>query len=98
MAGKPGRSGGARPGAGRPKSPPSLTEMAEEYEDPKEFLKAVMNDNTVDIKQRVSAAKAMLPFDHARKGETGKKVGDQEAAQLVLTGLFAPSPPPSRMQ
>ncbi|WP_374491610.1 hypothetical protein [Brachymonas sp.] len=99
MAGVKGRSGGARPGAGRKPEQPSLIEMAEQYDDPKEFLAAVMNDQKVDIKVRVNAAKAMLPFDHARKGEGGKKASEQESAQLAFSGFFAPSAPPgSRVQ
>ena len=58
MAGVKGRSGGARPGAGR-----------------------------------VDAAKALMPYIHARKGEAGKKEQRNEAAKGVA-GRFSTAAPP----
>lgn len=74
MAGVKGRSGGARPGAGRPKSPPELIaprafDGKTRFASPLEFLLAVMNDATADAKVRVDAAKALLPYKHQRQGE-----------------------------
>lgn len=99
MAGKPGRSGGARPGAGRPPKAPTLVDLAQEFDDPQEFLKRVMNSPGVDLKMRVDAGKALMPFAHAKPGDKGKKNTRIEAAtQLMLDGLFAPPTPTSRLQ
>lgn len=100
MAGKPGRSGGARPGAGRkPKAPvtikvevpPSIETLA--HADPKVFLLALMNDLQADVKLRADAAKALMPFMHQKRGEGGKKEQGQEAAKKVAS-RFAPAAPP----
>lgn len=72
---------------------PDVLALALTYDDPIAFLKAVMNDSGEDIKLRVDAAKAMLPYMHQKKGEGGKKDARQEAAQKVA-GRFAPSAPP----
>jgi phage terminase small subunit len=100
MAGKPGRSGGARPGAGRPPKEPNLsTSTALLTKDPKDFLTAVMNDPETDMKVRTDAAKALMPYVHGKIGEQGKKGAQKEAAKGATTGRFAPSaPPPQRLQ
>lgn len=96
MAGKPGRSGGARAGAGRPPKEPSLVDLAQEFEDPKAFLTRVMNSPKVDLKLRIDASKALMPFEHARKADQGKKGSQREQAnQLSFDGFFAPPPAPS---
>lgn len=100
MAGKPGRSGGARPGAGRkPKLPvvinvevpPSIETLT--HKDPQLFLMALMNDISADVKVRADAAKALMPFMHQKKGEAGKKEERADAAKKVA-GRFSPSAPP----
>lgn len=58
------------------------------YKDPKDFLMAVMNDVESDMKTRSEAAKALMPFIHQRKGETGKKEEKDAAAKKVSTGKF----------
>lgn len=99
MAGTKGRSGGARPGAGRPpKDPPKLdlTEVMSKallHTDPKAFLLAVMNDPGTEAKVRVDAAKSLMPFMHKKLGENGKKDQAQEEAQKVAS-RFAPAAPP----
>lgn len=93
MAGKPGRSGGARPGAGRPPKEPDILQVAATYDDPLKFLKAVMNDASTDAKMRVDAAKAMLPYVHQKLGEGGKKEAKQDAAEKVAA-RFTSAPPP----
>lgn len=99
MAGKAGRSGGARPGAGRPPKAPTLVDLAHEYDDPQEFLKRVMNSPNVDLKVRVDAGKALMPFAHAKPGDKGKKGSRLDAArQLMLDGLFAPPTSASHLQ
>lgn len=64
--------------------------------DPKKVLVALMNDAGEDPKLRLEAAKALMPFVHARVAEQGKKEAKNEAAKKVAN-RFAPSAPPLRM-
>lgn len=61
--------------------------------DPKKVLVALMNDASEDPKLRLEAAKALMPFVHARKGEAGKKESKQEEAQKVAGRFTAAAPP-----
>jgi phage terminase small subunit len=58
------------------------------FSDPKAFLKAVMNEPKADMRQRVDAAKALMPFEHPKLGEGGKKEQKQAAAEGVSGGRF----------
>ena len=58
--------GGARPGAGRKPNPPVLIEI-EAHHDPKQFLLAIVNRPDLELSLRVDAAKALMPFMHAKK-------------------------------
>lgn len=100
MAGVKGRSGGprpnsggARPGAGRKPKEPAILVLAATYDDPEKFLRAVMNDSGSEAKLRVDAAKALMPYIHAKKGEGGKKEARQAEAQKVAS-RYAPAAPP----
>lgn len=93
MAGVKGRSGGARPGAGRKPKAPSIVQLAATYDDPEGFLKAVMNNSTTDVKVRVDAAKALMPYKHHRLGEGGKKEQQNAAAAKVASRFAAGAPP-----
>lgn len=101
MAGVKGRSGGSRPGTGgarpgsgrKPREPVLIDSQALLTTDPIKFLTALMNDVEADIKIRADAAKALLPFVHAKKGEGGKKETRLEEARKVAS-KFAPSAPP----
>lgn len=86
-------SGGARPGAGRPKKEPTIIQLAATYDDPARFLAAVMNDSGTDVKVRTDAAKALMPYKHARIGEGGKKEQKQDEAKKIA-GRFSQSAPP----
>ena len=80
VAGKSGgarkNSGGARPGAGRPlgrKNPRTIAankaaSMLPYCDDPKQWLLALMRDTRQDLRRRVEAARALLPYLHARAG------------------------------
>ena len=93
MAGKPGRSGGSRPGAGRkPKEPVELT-LNVIYDDPDKFLKAVMNDSGTDAKLRVDAAKALLSAQVRRAENGGKKQEQADAAKKVASKFATATPP-----
>lgn len=58
------------------------------HKDPRAFLIAAMNDIALEPKLRIDAAKALMPFEFAKKGEGGKKESAQEAAQKAATGKF----------
>lgn len=65
------------------------------FTDPKAFLIAAMNDPEAEAKLRVDAAKALMPFMHQRKGETGKKEDKQNAAEEAAAGMYGTSRPPT---
>lgn len=78
MAGKPGRSGGARknaggarPGAGRPvgsRNRPVLVHGLPETADPLQWLLNAMNHEALPLRLRMACAVALLPYWHIRKG------------------------------
>lgn len=94
--------GGFRPGAGRPKeggkAPAKkrpVAESAAASDDPVAFLVRLMNDVSEDVRVRADAAKALLPYKHAKKGEGGKKDARDDAAKKVAGGgKFAPAQGP----
>lgn len=90
MAGVKGRSGGARPGAGRKPKQPSVTS----YTDPLEFLRAVWMGDIDATAQQVRAAQAALPFEHQKLGEGGKKDKQADAAKEAARGKFQSATPP----
>jgi len=63
------------------------------HADPKNFLLAAMNDDALDTKQRIEAAKALMPFMHKRLGEGGKKE-QKDAEAKKVAGRFTPAAPP----
>lgn len=94
MAGVKGRSGGARPGAGRPKKEPVVLTLSAVYDEPEKFLKAVMNDSGTEAKLRVDAAKALLSAQVRRAENGGKKEAKAAAAKTAGAGKFASAAPP----
>lgn len=74
----------------------SLPDLGMLYSDPLEFLKAVANDPGQDMKLRVDAAKAWVPYVHGKIGEQGKKDAKKKAAGEALAGgkFGAPPRPP----
>lgn len=64
-----------------------LGEEHSQFDDPKDFLKHVMNTHMlIDPKLAVDSAKALLPYYHAKKGEMGKKEQREEQAQTAREG------------
>lgn len=59
-----------------------------QYDGPLEFLRAVMSDPGADPRLRIEAAKALLPYVHAKKGEMGKKDAAKEAAKAAAQGRY----------
>ncbi|WP_313135582.1 terminase small subunit [Stutzerimonas nitrititolerans] len=86
----------ATPAAGRDALPPEVEFDGEFFEDPKEMLRHAMNNKRLDPKTRIQAAVALLPFEHQKRGESGKKEQQTTAAESVATGRFAQAAPPSR--
>lgn len=56
--------------------------------DPLEFMLKLMADVSEDPKTRLEAAKAAIPYLHAKKGEVGKKEEKRTAAERVKEGRF----------
>lgn len=98
MAGKLGMKGGggARPDAGRKPKPEEdkRTIASGGKQTPLEFLLGVMNDNMIEDRLRIDAAKTAAQYVHPKIGESGKKDEKQDAAKKASTGKFGPSAPP----
>lgn len=87
-------AGGARVGAGRkPKAAPLPLPAIPTTDDPKTFLLGVMNDPVAESRERIDAAKTLMPFMHQKLGEGGKKQQTDDAAKKVAS-RFAPGAPP----
>ena len=76
-----------------PERPPFDLAALVGFSDPKAFLKAVMNEPDVDLRQRVEAAKALMPFEHQKKGEGGKKDAQADAAKQAANKFATPKAP-----
>lgn len=63
------------------------------HADPKSFLLAAMNDGELEPRLRIDAAKALMPFTHAKLGEGGKKDQKQADAEKVASRFSAAAPP-----
>lgn len=85
----------ATPAAGRDVVPAGVELSEEFFDDPKEMLRHAMNNKRLDPKTRIQAAVALLPFEHQKRGESGKKEQQATAAESVVTGRFAPAAAPS---
>ena len=102
MAGVKGMKGGGgkRAGAGRkpraaePAAPAGGVSAIGNSDDSKVFLLALMNDTGADLKLRADAAKTLLPFQHAKPGEAGKKDERAAAAKVAGAGKFGAGAPP----
>lgn len=93
MAGVKGRSGGARPGAGRkpkPRTPP--VEISER--DMLTLLQDVALGRVEATALQVRAAIAAVQYTHTKKGDGGKKDEAAEKSKKAAGGKFAPAAPP----
>ncbi len=97
MAGTPGKSGGARAGAGRKPNPkpqpvpiPEVSAGAEAAQplDPRPALEQVARGLLEVTPMQYKALTALLPYVHQKMGEGGKKQKKQTAAELAATGKF----------
>ena len=62
-------------------------------DDPIQFLTKIMNEPAADLRYRMDAAKAMLPFKHQKLGEGGKKDAKNDAAKKAANKFGTPAPP-----
>lgn len=69
------------------------------YGTPMEYLMDVMNHAQMPTAMRLDAAKALMPYQHARIGEKGKKEQAKDRATDIANGKgrhpFRPKAPPS---
>ena len=79
--------------AGRVPPPDFDLDAMTSFTDPKAFLIAAMNDGRTEPKLRVDAAKALMPFVHAKIGETGKKDAKGAAAEKAANKFAALATP-----
>lgn len=83
----------AKRGRGRPRKEPVFIDVTPD-KDPLTFLTSVMTDNNAEVKARIDAAKALMPFFHGRIGDIGKKAAQKDEAAKVAEGAFAPGAAP----
>mgnify|MGYP001023509152 CR=1 FL=1 len=94
MAGVKGRSGGARPGAGRPRKTADVQPADME---PLEFLAAVMRGSIEPTGAQLKAAIAAAKYVHQVPGVGGKKGEQAKKAESVAGGKFAARRAPLRV-
>ena len=97
MAGKPGCSGGARPGAGRKPAPRPEPIPVTGDGDMLSLLQSVALGLVDATPLQVRAAIAAVQYTHAKKGEGGKKDEQADRAKRAAGGKFAPAAPPLKL-
>ena len=113
MAGKPGRSGGARPGAGRKKkaaqpvvgalaptptaAPAAAPPPAVVPEDMLDLLQKVALGQVSATSLQVRAAIAAVQYTHTKRGDGGKKDEAAGRAKKAAGGKFAAAAPPLKL-
>lgn len=91
-------------GPGRPPKAAALAQLDRNYDDPIEFLKAVMNHQALDVQWRIVAAKTLMPFMHKRNATAtqvqyvSKKERETDAAQEGLQQFFGFTSPPKQQE
>lgn len=94
---KPPKPSATGPGSEEDAAAELATIEIPETEDPKVFLTALMNSPKAGVKARLEAAKALLPFEHSKIGEKGKKETKADGAKQTAAGsdVYATRKPPS---
>lgn len=95
MSGVKGRSGGARPGAGRKAKPKPPAVMVPTETDMLELLQKVALGHIDATTVQVRAAIAAVQYTHTKRGDGGKKEEAADRAK-VAAGKFSATPPPLR--
>ncbi|MGS1125673.1 terminase small subunit [Rhodanobacter sp. UC4437_H4] len=71
------------------------------YADSLQFMVDTMNHPQLPVAMRFEAAKALLPYQHARLGEQGKKESAKERARSAINGRrgkFTPKAAPPQLR
>ncbi|CAI3795823.1 terminase small subunit [Rheinheimera sp. MM224] len=76
--------------------PLNLPDLSRMFSDPKDFLKAVMNDPGEHISMRVDAAKTLMPYVHGKVADKGVKASKDDAAKKAVS-RFSPVRPPLKV-
>lgn len=93
---KPGKRGGARPGAGRPPSKPKEPEtyrVGDEGMSMLEFLRLTALGHIEPSPLQVAAARTAVQYEQPKHGDGGKGESRQRAAEKAA-GDLVPTPPP----
>jgi len=99
MAGVKGRSGGARPGAGRkpkpkaPPKPPAQVSDADMLKLLQDIARGIVDATPIQVR----AAIAAVQYTHTKRGDGGKKEAAAEAAKQVAGGRFGARPRPLKL-
>lgn len=94
MAGKHGRSGGARPNSGPTRKPPGDVPSSDDADDPLAFLRKVMLGQIDPSPSQLKAAIAAAQYCHAKKVGGAGRAEREKAAEDVAAGRFSPASPP----
>lgn len=94
MSGVKGRSGGARPGAGRKAKPKPPAVMVPTETDMLELLQKVALGHIDATTVQVRAAIAAVQYTHTKRGDGGKKEEAAGKAKQAASGRFGAAPPP----
>lgn len=94
MAGMKGRSGGARPGAGRPKRVPEAPTRIADGTTMLQMLQDVALGRTTATALQVRAAIAAVQYSHIKARDGGKKDAQADAAVKASTGRYRQSKAP----
>lgn len=103
MAGVKGRSGGARPGAGRKRKEPQSVSLEAaqvvhgEALDPRPTLELIALGHMEVGAQQYKALVALLPYVHVKKGDGGKKDEKADRAKQAAGGKYAAAGPPLKL-
>lgn len=71
--------------------------LLSQYTDSAHFMRHCMNNPKLSKSMRFEAAKQLLPYEHAKIGEKGKKEDRKDRANEVAQGRFATKQPPLRV-
>lgn len=95
MPGAKGKSGGARPGAGRkPKPQAPMVKIEVGDMDMLALLQSVALGQTEANALQVRAAIAAVQYTHTKRGDGGVKDERQAKAEKAAAGRFSTPPPP----
>ena len=72
----------------------TVKDIMQKFDNPLEYMLAIMNDPEIEPSRRDKMAIAAAPFIHPKAGESGKKEKLADAAEKASAGRFKPSEPP----